>query len=199
MAHAAEKPEELSPKKAIEVHNQTLDNYLRDIDFESMSPEDILTWTTTALNGERIVLSTSFQYSGVAMIHMVSELGLKVRAWIKTTAVAGVDWTRMGRGPIPATTKALDRAGLTIEDMSVIELNEAFAAQALFVMREAGFPAEKTNLLGGAIALGHPLGRSGVRIIGAAVTALEQKNERYALATMCVGGGQGVAAVFERK
>jgi acetyl-CoA acyltransferase len=129
---------------------------------------------------------------------VAEELGLKVRAWIKTTAVAGVDWTRMGRGPIPATKKALQRAGLQVEDLSVIELNEAFAAQALFVMREAGFPAEKTNLLGGAIALGHPLGMSGVRIIGTAVTVLEQKNERYALATMCVGGGQGVATILER-
>ena len=88
MAYPAEKPDELSPKEAIEVHNQTLDNYLRDIDFESMTPEEILTWATTALNRERIVLSTSFQYSGVAMIHMVNELDLDMR-------IATVDTLRL--------------------------------------------------------------------------------------------------------
>lgn len=129
---------------------------------------------------------------------VAEELGLKVRAWIRTTAVAGVDWTRMGMGPIPASEKALERAGLKMDDMAVVELNEAFAAQSLYVIRKGGFPEERTNVLGGAIALGHPLGMSGLRIIGTAITALEEAEGKYALATMCVGGGQGVATVLEK-
>jgi acetyl-CoA acyltransferase len=126
-------------------------------------------------------------------------LGIPPRAYIVSTAVAGCDYTRMGMGPLPATEKALKRAGLSLHDMSVIELNEAFAAQALYVIRKGGWPMEKVNILGGAVALGHPLGMSALRIVGTAITALEKVNGKYGLATLCVGGGQGAATIVERK
>lgn len=138
-----------------------------------------------------------------AMILMTEEkaksLGLTPRATIVTSAVSGCDYLRMGMGPIPASAKAFQRAGLSAKDMDVIELNEAFAAQSLYVIRKTGWPIEKINILGGAIAIGHPLGMSGVRIIGTAITALEKVNGKYALATLCVGGGQGAAVIVERK
>ncbi|HEY3444818.1 MAG TPA: thiolase family protein [Myxococcales bacterium] len=129
---------------------------------------------------------------------VAAKLGLTLRARIVTTAVAGCDPKRMGMGPIPATEKALARAGLKLGDIDVFELNEAFAAQSLYVIEKGKFPKEKVNLLGGAIALGHPLGMSGIRIIGTALTVLEKVQGRYAVATMCVGGGQGATTILER-
>jgi acetyl-CoA acyltransferase len=126
-------------------------------------------------------------------------LGIEPRARILSTAVTGCDYTHMGMGPLPASKKALERARLTLHQMDVIELNEAFAAQSLYVIRQGGFPPDKVNILGGAIALGHPLGMSGVRIVGTAITALEKVNGNHALATLCVGGGQGAATVLARK
>ena len=104
----------------------------------------------------------------------------------------------MGEGPIPATKIALQRAGLTLDKMDVIESNEAFAAQALAVTKGLGLDPAKTNVNGGAIALGHPLGMSGARIILAAANELVRSNKRYALATMCIGVGQGYAVILER-
>jgi len=121
-----------------------------------------------------------------------------IRAKIVSRAIAGVDWKRMGIGPIPATKKALKKAGLTLDDLDAIELNEAFAAQSLFVIREGGFPMQKVNLNGGAIALGHPLGCSGARIITTLINVLEQIDGKYGLATMCIGTGQGIATVIEK-
>jgi acetyl-CoA acyltransferase len=126
------------------------------------------------------------------------EFGLKPRARIISRAVAGVDWERMGMGPIPASKKALDRAGKTIDQMDAIELNEAFAAQVLYVIKKTNWPMEKINMNGGAIALGHPLGQSGVRILTTLLNVLEQNNGRYGLATMCIGIGQGIATIIER-
>ncbi len=126
------------------------------------------------------------------------KLDLNPRAKIISRAVAGVDWTRMGMGPIPATAKALKRAGLTIDDIDVIELNEAFAAQSLYVIKKAGWPMNKINLNGGAIALGHPLGCSGARILTTLLNVMSQKKARLGLATMCIGGGQGIATIIER-
>ena len=126
------------------------------------------------------------------------ELGLQPRARILATAVAGVDPAYMGLGPIPATRKALQRAGLSIGDMDLIELNEAFAAQSLQCMRELEIDEEKLNVNGGAIALGHPLGCSGARILTTLLHELERRNGRYGLATMCIGVGQGIATIFER-
>jgi acetyl-CoA acetyltransferase family protein len=124
--------------------------------------------------------------------------GLPVRARILSRAVVGVDWKRMGMGPVPASAKALERAGLAADEIDYIELNEAFAAQALYVLEETGWPLEKVNVFGGAIALGHPLGASGARILTTLLTVLEQRNAKRGLATMCIGTGQGIATVVER-
>ncbi len=123
--------------------------------------------------------------------------GLEKLARIKSIATAGCAAEIMGVGPVPATQKALERAGLTLNDIDIIELNEAFAAQALSVIKELGIDISKVNLDGGAIALGHPLGTSGARITGKAASLLKREGKKYALATMCIGGGQGVATVLE--
>lgn len=126
------------------------------------------------------------------------EHGLDSLARVKTRAVVGVDPLVMGRGPIPATRAALDDADMTIEDIDLVELNEAFAAQSLHCIAELGIPDEKLNVNGGAIALGHPLGCSGARISTTLVHEMEKQGAEYGLATMCVGFGQGVATIFER-
>lgn len=118
-------------------------------------------------------------------------------ARIKSVAVAGCGAEVMGIGPVPATQKALERAGLKIEDIDIIELNEAFAAQGLSVLKALNADIAKVNLDGGAIALGHPLGTSGARITGKAASLLKREGAKYALATMCIGGGQGVATILE--
>jgi acetyl-CoA acyltransferase len=130
----------------------------------------------------------------------VKKHGLTPRARVLATAVAGVAPRIMGMGPAPATRKALAKTGLTIEQMDVIELNEAFASQSLAVLRELGVPddAAHVNPNGGAIALGHPLGASGARLVTAATYQLQRTNRRYALCTMCIGVGQGIAAILER-
>jgi acetyl-CoA acetyltransferase len=104
----------------------------------------------------------------------------------------------MGVGPLPATEKALAKAGLSLDDIDTIELNEAFAAQALFVIREGGWDMNKINLNGGAVALGHPLGSSGARIITTLINVMEQNDTHRGLATMCIGTGQGIATIIER-
>ena len=126
------------------------------------------------------------------------ELGLKPMARVVSTGVAGVDPRFMGIGPVPATQKALAKAGLTIKDMDVIELNEAFAAQSIAVIRDLQIPTGKLNPNGGAIALGHPLGCSGARIMTTLLHEMQRRDSHYGLATMCIGVGQGIAAVVER-
>jgi acetyl-CoA acyltransferase len=123
---------------------------------------------------------------------------LPILARIISVAVAGCPAEIMGIGPVPATRKALARAGLTLADMDIIELNEAFAAQSLAVIKELGLDPAKVNLDGGAIALGHPLGASGARIVGKLATLLQRENKKYGLATMCIGGGQGTAIILEK-
>src|SRR5262249_32346413 len=126
-----------------------------------------------------------------------AELGLKPKVRIKAMAVAGVDPSVMGIGPVPATHKALERAGLKLEDIDLIEINEAFAAQTLTVIKLLKADPEKVNVRGGAIAIGHPLGASGARIATTLIHAMEDRKARYGLATMCIGAGQGIATVFE--
>jgi acetyl-CoA acyltransferase len=104
----------------------------------------------------------------------------------------------MGMGPLPATNKALKKAGLILDDIEVIELNEAFAAQSLYVINEGGWDPSKINLNGGAIAIGHPLGCSGARIIGTLINVMEQNEKHVGLATMCIGSGQGIATIIKR-
>jgi acetyl-CoA C-acetyltransferase len=118
-----------------------------------------------------------------------------------TWAVAGVAPAEMGIGPVPSTEKALKRAGLTLADIDLIELNEAFAAQALAVTREWNFGTtdfERTNVNGSGISLGHPVGATGVRILATLLRELDRRGARYGLETMCIGGGQGLTAIFER-
>jgi 3-oxoadipyl-CoA thiolase len=124
-------------------------------------------------------------------------LGLTSLARIVSTAVAGVDPRVMGIGPVPATRKALDRAGIGVGDLDLVELNEAFASQSLACVRELGLDLERVNVNGGAIALGHPLGMSGARLIVMLVHELRARGARYGLATMCIGVGQGIATVIE--
>ena len=124
--------------------------------------------------------------------------GLTIRATIKGRSVAGVDWKRMGIGPIPATNKVLEKTGLSLDDIDVIELNEAFSAQSLYVIENGGWDKSKVNLNGGAIALGHPLGCSGARIITTLLNVMEQQDAKTGLATMCIGSGQGIATIIER-
>jgi acetyl-CoA acetyltransferase family protein len=126
------------------------------------------------------------------------ELGFKPLARIVTFAVQGVNPLYMGIGPVGATRKVLKRAGLTVDDLDLVELNEAFAAQALACIRELGLDHEKVNVNGGAIALGHPLGASGARILTTLVHELKRRGGRYGLATMCIGVGQGIATLVER-
>jgi 3-oxoadipyl-CoA thiolase len=125
-------------------------------------------------------------------------LGLRPLARIVSTAVAGVDPAIMGVGPVPATRKALARAGITVDDLDLVELNEAFASQSVVCMDELGLDPEKVNVNGGAIALGHPLGASGTRLVTMLVHELARRGGRYGLATMCIGVGQGIATVVER-
>ncbi|MGO4429262.1 acetyl-CoA C-acyltransferase, partial [Streptomyces sp. MCAF7] len=124
--------------------------------------------------------------------------GLTPRARIVSAAVCGADPTIMLTGPAPATRKALAKAGLTIDDIDLVEINEAFAAVVLRFAKEMGLGMDKINVNGGAIALGHPLGATGAMILGTLVDELERRGQRYGLATLCVGGGMGIATVVER-
>jgi len=124
-------------------------------------------------------------------------LGVKPLARFVAAGIAGVDPTFMGIGPVPATHKALARAGLSLDDIGLIELNEAFAAQSLAVVKELGLNRDILNVNGGAIALGHPLGCSGTRITVTLIHEMLRRGTRYGLATICVAGGQGVSAIFE--
>ncbi len=123
--------------------------------------------------------------------------GLKPMARVVATAVSGCDPAIMGMGPVGATRKALKRAKLEIKDIDIVEINEAFAAQALACIREIGIDEAKVNLDGGAIAIGHPLGASGARITGKAAALLKREKKQFALATQCIGGGQGIATILE--
>jgi acetyl-CoA acetyltransferase family protein len=117
---------------------------------------------------------------------------------IVSMAVAGVDPSVMGMGPVPATRKALQRAGIGVDDLDLVELNEAFASQSIACIRELGIDSKKINVNGGSIALGHPLGCSGARISTTLLHEMKRRGARYGLATMCVGVGQGAAIIYER-
>ena len=163
---------------------------------ESLNPAFKADGTVTAATsspfsiGASAMLITSEAYA--------KEHGLKIRAYIEGRAVAGVNWKMFGSGPVPATAKALKNTGMSIEDIDVIEINEAFAAQALYCVKEANWDLDKVNLNGGAIALGHPLGISGTRIITTLLNVMEQQEKSVGLATMCVGTGQGITTIIKR-
>jgi acetyl-CoA acyltransferase 2 len=134
----------------------------------------------------------------VASAEAAEKAGLKPIARIVAGGVCGVDPDIMGIGPAPSSRQALKRAGLKIEDMDLVEINEAFATQYLAVEKDLGLDRDKTNVNGGAIALGHPLGASGARLALTLITELQKRKGRYGLASLCIGGGQGIAAIFER-
>jgi acetyl-CoA C-acetyltransferase len=125
--------------------------------------------------------------------------GSPVLATIRSWASAGVDPSIMGIGPVPATRRALEKAGWTIADLDLIEANEAFAAQALSVGKELGWDADKVNVNGGAIAIGHPIGASGARVLTTLIYEMEKRDARKGLATLCIGGGMGIAMCLERQ
>jgi acetyl-CoA acyltransferase len=127
-----------------------------------------------------------------------SRAGLAPLARVASVAVAGCAPEIMGMGPVGASRKALSRAGIGVDSLDVVELNEAFASQAIACARELALSEDTLNLDGGAIALGHPLGATGARIVGKAASLLKREGGRYALATQCIGGGQGIATVLER-
>jgi acetyl-CoA acyltransferase len=129
---------------------------------------------------------------------MVKRLGLNPVARLVSCAVGGVDPLYMGIGPVVAIPKALKQAGLTLEDIDLIELNEAFAVQALAVIQESGLNPEIVNVNGGAIALGHPLGCTGAKLSIQIINELRRRNQKYGMVTACVGGGQGIAGIIER-
>ena len=160
-----------------------------------LKPAFIKDGTVTAGNSSGI-------NDGAAAMLLASEAAVKKYnlmpiAKIVSMAVAGVDPSMMGIGPVPATKKALDRAGLKIEDIDLVELNEAFASQSLACINDLNLDAEKVNVNGGAIALGHPLGSSGVRISTTLLHEMKRRGSKYGLATMCVGVGQGASVIFE--
>ena len=134
----------------------------------------------------------------VASAEAAEALGLRPMARIVASAVAGVEPQRMGIGPVPATRKALERAGLSIADLGLVELNEAFAAQSVACVRELGLDPEIVNVSGGAVAVGHPLGSSGARILTTLVHEMRRREVRYGLASMCIGVGQGISMIVER-
>ena len=163
---------------------------------KSLDPAFDANGTITPATSSPISIGSSMML--LASEDLVSDLNIKPEFRIVSRAVAGVDWTIMGSGPLPATEKALNNASLTMDDIDVIELNEAFAAQSLYVIKKGGWDLNKINLNGGAIALGHPLGCSGSRIITTLMNTMRQKDAKYGLATMCIGTGQGIATIIER-
>ncbi len=163
---------------------------------EKLKPAFKKDGTVTAAN------ASGLNDGAAALVLMSSEeaakRGSKVLATIRSWASAGVDPAYMGIGPVPAVKKALEKAGWSVDDLDLIEANEAFASQALSVCQELGLPAEKVNVNGGAIAIGHPIGASGARVLTTLLYEMEKRNAKKGLATLCIGGGMGIAMCVER-
>ena len=190
---------------AVELYNNGLiswmmhDEHPRQTSLEKLAalkPAFVKEGTVTAGN------SSGINDGAAAMLlaseEAVKKYGLTPMAKIISMAVAGVDPAIMGIGPVPATKKALEKAGLQTSDLDLVELNEAFASQSIACIRDLGLDSDKVNVNGGAIAIGHPLGCSGVRISATLLHEMKRREVRYGLATMCVGVGQGAAIIFER-
>lgn len=177
----------------------TVDEYPRETSLEKLAalkPAFRENGTVTAGNSSGI--NDGAAAAIVTEEKTVKASGLKPLARVVSMAVAGVDPAYMGIGPVPAVQKALQRAGLTVQDIGLVELNEAFASQSLACMRDLSLDPEIVNVNGGAIALGHPLGCSGVRISATLIHEMQRRKVRYGLATMCIGVGQGAAVIYER-
>jgi acetyl-CoA acyltransferase len=194
-AAAADFSEEIIP-----VNDVSKDGTIR----AESTKEDLAGLKPAFKQGGSVTAGTSSPLTdGAAAVLVVSEAyadkhKLPKLARIKATAVAGRDPATMGLGPVDATKKVLERSGLSKDDIDIVELNEAFAAQAIPCTQQIGIDPSKINIEGGAIALGHPLGASGARITGKASQLLHRHDKKYALATMCIGGGQGIATVLEK-
>ena len=204
----------LSHEKALDaVENNRFNNEIVPIDFngmtfnkdegprspdidkmKSLSPAFDAEGSITAATSSPISLGASAILIGNQEMADSSDSAFE----ILSRSIVGVDWKTMGQGPLPATDKALKNAGLSLNDIDAIELNEAFAAQSLYVIRKGGWDMDKINLNGGAIALGHPLGCSGARIITTLTNVMKQKDVELGLATMCIGTGQGIATIIKR-
>jgi acetyl-CoA acyltransferase len=197
----------------VPIEGHDADGRLVKVDFDEVIRPDSTVDSMAALrpvfdpvNGKVTAGTSSAISDGASAMLVMSadkakELGLTPRAKIRAMAVAGCDAAIMGFGPVPATQKALKRAGLSMDDIEIAEFNEAFAAQALSCIKQLGWIdsfEDKVNLNGGAIALGHPLGCSGSRISTTLLNLMEAKDKTLGLATMCIGLGQGIATVFER-
>lgn len=190
-------PVEITPNKTDKIIF-SIDEHPRKSSLEKLSqlkPAFIKEGTVTAGNSSGI-------NDGAAMLLLANEnavkkFGLKPMVRVISMAVAGVDPAIMGIGPVPATKKALERAGLTVSDLDLIEMNEAFASQAIACIHELGLDLEKVNVNGGSIAIGHPLGCSGARISTTLLYEMKRRGVKYGLATMCVGVGQGAAIIYE--
>ena len=177
--------------------NQDEGPRIPDVDkMKSLDPAFDADGTVTAATSSPISIGASAILLGSRKF--TKENNIETKYKIVSRAIAGVDWKTMGAGPLPATQKALDKAGMQISDIDAIELNEAFAAQSLYVIRKGGWDEQKINLNGGAIALGHPLGCSGTRIMITLMNVMEQNELNTGLATMCIGTGQGIATIIER-
>ncbi len=168
-----------------------------DLDkIRALSPAFIENGSITAATSSPISIGSSALL--ITSEGFANKNGLKIRAYIKGRSTAGVDWRKMGMGPLPATEKVLRKTNLSMDDLDAIELNEAFAAQALYVINSGSWDKNKINKNGGAISLGHPLGCSGARILTTLLNVMEQQNSKKGLATMCIGTGQGIATILER-
>jgi acetyl-CoA acetyltransferase family protein len=191
-------PVEITPNKTDKIIFE-IDEHPRKSSLEKLSqlrPAFVKDGTVTAGNSSGI-------NDGAAMLMLVNETtlkkyDLKPMAKVVSMAVAGVDPAIMGIGPVAATKKALSRAGLSISDLDLVELNEAFASQSIACIRELNLDLQKVNVNGGSIALGHPLGCSGARIATTLLHEMQRRDVRFGLATMCVGVGQGAAMIFEK-
>ncbi len=182
-----------------QVIDSKLDGCMRESTLEAMAglkPAFIDDGVVTAATSSPLTDGSSF--SLIASQNAIEQHGLTPMARIVSAAVAGVNPDEMGLGPIPASKIALKRANLLVDDLDIIELNEAFSSQSLACIDELNLPLEKINIDGGAIAIGHPLGASGARIVGKTASLLQRTGGRYGLATMCIGGGMGIATILER-
>ncbi len=186
-------------EKGKEVVDFSVDEFPRETNLEklaSLKPAFKEGGTVTAGNSSGI--NDGAAAAIIAGENLVKNGGLKPLARIVSMAIAGVDPAFMGIGPVPATRKALQRAGLSVSDLGLVELNEAFASQSIACMHDLDLDSEKVNVNGGAIAIGHPLGCSGVRISATLIHEMQRRKVQYGLATMCIGVGQGAAVIYER-
>ena len=163
---------------------------------KSLEPAFLESGTVTAATSSPISIGASAIL--ISSKEYAEKNSHKIKATIRGRSVVGVDWRRMGMGPLPATEKVLKHSEMNMQDIDAIELNEAFSAQALYVINEGKWDLDKINQNGGSIALGHPLGCSGARIITTLLNVMEQNNSSTGLATMCIGTGQGIATILER-